>query len=277
MQKIELIIPGSKEKPITLDIHYQISEKLQPVVLFMHGFKGFKDWGHFNLIAEYFAENGFVFVKMNTSHNGTTPEHLVDFADLETFANNNFSIESDDIDLAVQFIQDKIRHYFGDKNNLAIIGHSRGGGLALLAAHRNAAIKKVATWATVQNLKSFFDSVDIKKWAAEGVMYIPNSRTKQEMPFNYQLYENYLFNQEKLDVEKAVSEMQKPILFVHGSGDIGVPQKNSEFLHSLNPFSELKIIENADHTFGGKHPWDSKNLPEHSEILVKRTIRFFEG
>ncbi len=275
MKKIDLIISGSKDKPITLDIQYQESDNnTKPVVLFMHGFKGFKDWGHFNLIAKTFVENGFVFVKLNTSHNGTTPEHLEDFIDLEAFANNNFTIESDDIDIAIQFIEENIHHYFGDKNQLHIIGHSRGGGLVLLAGHRNSSIKKIVTWATVQNLKYFFDYMDIKKWAADGVVYIPNSRTKQDMPFYYQMYENYLFNQVKLDVEKAVSETEKPILFIHGSGDIGVPQKYSEYLHNQNPNSSLEIIEHADHTFGGKHPWIADELPGHSKILVQKTIDF---
>ena len=64
MQKTELTINGSKGKPITLDITFNKNGKEKPVLIFCHGFKGFKDWGHFNLIAEAFANHDFTFVKI---------------------------------------------------------------------------------------------------------------------------------------------------------------------------------------------------------------------
>ncbi len=97
MKKTTQLINGSKGKPLSLDISYTKNGYLKPIVIFCHGFKGFKDWGHFNLLADAFAENDFVFVKFNFSYNGTTIEHPVDFADLEAFGENNFSIELDDI------------------------------------------------------------------------------------------------------------------------------------------------------------------------------------
>ena len=52
------------------DATYRATSQLKPVVVFVHGFKGFKDWGHFPLLADFFAGQGFVFVKLNLSHNG---------------------------------------------------------------------------------------------------------------------------------------------------------------------------------------------------------------
>ena len=48
-------------------------------------------------MADRFADAGFVFVKFNLSHNGTTIEHPIDFVDLEAFGNNNFAKELDDL------------------------------------------------------------------------------------------------------------------------------------------------------------------------------------
>ena len=84
-------------KSITFDLRYNEDLKKKPLIIFLHGFKGFKDWGHFNMIADYFVNQGFAFLKMNFSHNGTSPEQLIDFVDLEAFGQNNFSIELDDV------------------------------------------------------------------------------------------------------------------------------------------------------------------------------------
>ena len=46
-----LLINGSKDKKILLDIFFKKNNSKKNVVLFSHGFKGFKDWGPFNQMA----------------------------------------------------------------------------------------------------------------------------------------------------------------------------------------------------------------------------------
>ena len=61
--------------PILADIYYpNISNGC--LVVFCHGFKGFKDWGAWHLVAEKFAQDGFIFLKFNFSHNGIGQEDL---------------------------------------------------------------------------------------------------------------------------------------------------------------------------------------------------------
>jgi dienelactone hydrolase len=93
-----LILKGSEEKPIDADITYEKGDHKKPLVIFVHGFKGFKDWGHFNAVASYFAERDFVFAKFNFSHNGTTLQKPLDFDDLEAFGNNNYLFELNDLE-----------------------------------------------------------------------------------------------------------------------------------------------------------------------------------
>ena len=81
---------GSDARLITADLTYATYEDAVPITVFAHGFKGFKDWGVWPLAAEIFAVKGQPFFKFNFSHNGTTPENLQDFADLEAFGANNF-------------------------------------------------------------------------------------------------------------------------------------------------------------------------------------------
>ena len=36
-----------QDKPIVLDYGYKKTATKKPIIVFAHGFKGFKDWGHF--------------------------------------------------------------------------------------------------------------------------------------------------------------------------------------------------------------------------------------
>ena len=65
--KQALQLEGGFGRPIMVDITKPNSENPAKVILFAHGFKGFKDWGHWHLIAQAFAEAGYLFIKFNFS------------------------------------------------------------------------------------------------------------------------------------------------------------------------------------------------------------------
>jgi len=71
IRKSNTILQSKYDRPFLADAFYKNDARKKPVVIFSHGYRGFKDWGPFNLIAEQFAEGGLVFVKFNFSHNGT--------------------------------------------------------------------------------------------------------------------------------------------------------------------------------------------------------------
>ena len=277
MQKLEnLTIDGSNNKPIAIDVFFNKTEHLKPIVIFCHGFKGFKNWGHFDLIAESFADQGFVFAKFNFSYNGTTIKQPTDFADLEAFGNNNFSIELNDLRLVIDFIEKNAEQYAGNKAAIYLVGHSRGGGIAILKAYEDKRIKKLATWASVKDLNDFFASQDIEQWKKDAVIYTRNSRTQQNMPLYFQIYEDYLANKERLDIPHIANKIEIPWLIVHGTNDTSVPFAAAEKLHQLNTKSDFLTIQNGDHTFGGKHPWNENELPVDANMVIEKTIEFFK-
>ena len=98
------IIKGSRDKEILLDISFTRNNFKKQIVIFSHGFKGFKDWGPFNEMAKSFANENLFFIKFNFSHNGTSIEDPYNFVDLESFGNNNFSLELDDLNYIINWI-----------------------------------------------------------------------------------------------------------------------------------------------------------------------------
>ena len=62
LSKFNFKINGSRDRNIIIDSTLIENNHLNEVILFSHGFKGFKDWGPFNEIANFFALNGYVFI-----------------------------------------------------------------------------------------------------------------------------------------------------------------------------------------------------------------------
>ena len=255
-------IKGKHNKPILVDVFYKNDNYPKPIIIFCHGYKGYKDWGPWNLMAEEFANTGFCFVKFNFAYNGGTVEQPIDFADLEAFGNNNYTKELDDLDSVINWL---IQNYESNNNfntsNLVLLGHSRGGGIVTIKSVEDSRISKIISLAGVSDFgKRFPTDEAFQNWKNDGVYYVLNGRTKQQMPHYYQFYENFSENEERLTIKRAASKLKIPHLIIHGDNDTSVTIDEAYNLHNWNPKSELQIIEDADHVFNTKHPWDKNVL-----------------
>lgn len=266
------------------DIFFNPDTRKKPLVIFVHGFKGFKDWGHFDRVGEEFVNAGFVFLKFNFSHNGTTIEDPYSFGDLEAFGRNNFILELNDLTTVIDFCVGKMdlgeetKENFHDQidlNKVYLLGHSRGGGIVILKAGEDTRIKKIATWASVSAFVGRHKQRTIETWEKEGVVYAMNGRTKQNMPMYYQFYQTILDNKERLNINHAVKRLEIPFLIVHGTNDEAVPFHDAEELRISAKKGELLRIEGADHTFGIKHPFDG-TLTSDARKVIDETITFFK-
>ena len=280
IKKIDnLIIDGSDGKSILIDATFNANAQAKQVVVFCHGFKGFKDWGPFNEIATHFAEQDIVFVKFNLSYNGTTINDPINFGDLKAFGNNNFCKELDDLSLVMDWIENY--HPLNgeiDTSKISLFGHSRGGSIAMLKSVEDSRVKKVISWASPSNFLNRLPKKEkLAKWEELGVAYIYNVRTKQNMPMYYQFYENCIEFASRLNIQNMVSKMDVPHLLVHGSEDATVSLSEALDIKSWNTNIDLHIIDGANHVLGGFHPYDLEKFPKDLYKAIEATIKFLKG
>lgn len=271
-------VQGKHQKPVPTDLFYIENNQPKNIVVFCHGYKGYKDWGAWNLVAEVFANQNIFFVKMNFSHNGGTIEQPIDFPDLDAFGNNNFIKELDDIESVLNWLtQNKAIEHEINLDKISLIGHSRGGGIVLIKASENKRITNVITWAGVSNFGARFPSgEELNSWKENGVAYIKNARTNQQMPHYFQFYTNFKENESRLNIKTAVKNLKIPYLIIHGTNDKTVLIEEAKKLNSLNSKNKLQLIENANHSFGSLQPWEEKHLPEDLSKVVQKSIQFLK-
>jgi esterase/lipase len=251
---IDLVIPGDYNGKM---------------ILFIHGFMGYKDWGAWNLMQDFYTSKGFGFCKYNVSHNGTTIDNPTEFNDLSAFANNSYTKELEDLTSALDWLENQ----FDELPKIYLVGHSRGGGVALLGS-KDERVYRVVTLAAISSIeKRFPEGKQLQVWETQGTKYTLNGRTNQKMPQLFSQYEDFIANKEILDVQKACETSTKRTLVIHGDADTSVEIKEG---HDIANWLKTRLfeIEEADHTFGAKEPWDSTELPEHLEKVCDLIIGF---
>ena len=260
---------GSDERHSAFDLVIPTDFNGQ-LVVFVHGYKGFKDWGAWNMVQFEFLFHGFGFAKFNLSHNGGTAVQPIDFPDLEAFEKNTYSKEVDDIHLFL----DHLKTLELPSYHLHLIGHSRGGGDVLIASSEREDVVSVTTWAGISTISGRMpvDAI-LDEWKEKGVRYEKNARTGQNMPIGIGLYEDVVKNSARLDIERACRKLTIPRLVIHGEKDEAVGIAEGHLLANWLGVPLLEIPK-ANHTFGSSHPWIQFVLPEELERVVEITRNF---
>ncbi len=241
------------------------------LIIFIHGFMGYKDWGAWNLVSDYFTSHNYAFLKYNVSHNGGTIDNPIDFDDLVSFSKNNYLKEVQDFEAILHYIENE----FEEMPEIYVIGHSRGGGIALLQSD-NKSVHKIVTWAAISRIDTRFPKGEqLEEWKKKGVYYRKNGRPNQEMPHLYSQYENFIQNKDRLDIPKYCKNTTTPTLVIHGDNDSSVSiQEGKEIAEWLS--TDLVVIKDTQHTFDSKQPWESEKLPEKLQEVCEKTLVFFE-
>jgi|SRR5690554_544067 len=266
------IYKGANGRTSLIDFHEPDGFEYEDIVIFIHGYKGYKDWGAWNLVQSFFVNSGMAFCKFNMSHNGGTIEEPIDFPDLEAFSLNRYSYELTDVKSVIEWLSEMVDI---SKKRIHLIGHSRGGGISVLSASEPQ-VSSVITWASISDIGSRFPTGEtLEKWKDRGFYTVKNSRTNQDMPHKYVLYEDWLENKSALNIEEKARKIRVPILHLHGDKDDSVSITESEAL-SLWTKGKLIIINGANHTFGTYQPYEEEEMPNKLYEACVLSLQFIE-
>ncbi|MBN1447150.1 MAG: prolyl oligopeptidase family serine peptidase [Bacteroidetes bacterium] len=239
------------------DIHLPENPADSPVAIICHGFKGFKDWGGFPCAAEHLALKGITALRFNFSLNGVE-EDFMNFTALHRFARNTISRELEDLGDILDAIENgDIIESDVDRTRIAVIGHSLGGGVAVVKAAEDHRIRGVVSWAGVADFMRWGKKTR-QVWRQRGRMEIQNVRTGQTMPMDVVMLDDMEKNVTRFDIPAAGSRLTVPLLAVHGEQDVSVPIEEGKRIVKAAPagLATFHAIPNTDHTFGVRHPFE---------------------
>ena len=94
------------------------------------------------------------------------------------------------------------------------------------------------------------------------------------MPLNYQFYNNFEANKERLNIKNAVQKLTIPQLIIQGSMDEVVLPEEAKNLHCWNPKSKLEIIEGMNHALDCTQPYLKETLPVNMQKVVAISLNF---
>jgi len=229
----------------------------RPAVVICHGFKGFMEWGFFPALAALLAERGYVAVRCNLSGTGMRPgDELV--TDPDAFRANTYSRELAELLAVLDATGESIAPGRVDRDRIGLLGHSRGGGDALLAAASPAwrdRLRALVTWAAIADVDRFTPEQK-EEWRRSGELPVTNARTGQRLALGAGLLADIEERSLELDLLAAAAARRAPWLLVHGAEDESVPVAEAHRLaeHATGR-TELLVVPGASHTFGSRHPF----------------------
>lgn len=242
-----------------------------PILLILHGFKGFKDWGFFPYIAEHFTCHDISTITINFSLNGYRP-HSDRIEAPEDFHRNTISREISEALALIEALRAGTLHpslHEYANNPLYILGHSRGGGIALAVTALSSYIEKTVLWNAVATFDRF-SSRQKQQWAESGAFPVENARTGQALSLGLQYLQDITENELSISPIHMVARLgHRALLIVHAEQDMTVPLREAHKLRdSSSARTHFHIIARTGHTFGAVHPFQGSTTALDEALAV---------
>jgi pimeloyl-ACP methyl ester carboxylesterase len=234
------------------------------VVIFSHGFKGFRNWSFIPYISDKFAENGFISVNYDFSLNGIDDDEKQIYND-DIFRKNTVSTEINDLKTLITHLIN-YEGIFESLNNLwngdiFLVGHSLGGAVSILTAPYFNQVKKISLWASVSKLdRNTQRQKDV--WKEKGYTDIVINSTGQKLHLDF----TYIEDKDNVlgvgAIMNTMRELPIPVQIIHPLIDMTVNIKEAYELKSTesdNRIRDLIVIERAGHIFNCRHPFKETN------------------
>lgn len=240
MEKITL--QNRKDQKIVGILEKPIGE-IKGTCVIQHGYSGFKEEAHVQIMKDAFLENGFITFNFDTTNSFNESDGK--------FINATLGLHYEDLEDVVRWVQQQ--EWF--KEPLALIGHSMGG--YAVARYAEEFSNKVGLLVPVAPVVSgelsfeaheYFEPGDLVEWKEKGIKETRSSsrpgiiKIKTWESMKERLNHDLLPNANKLTM---------PTLLIVGSEDQTCPPSHIKKLFDAIPgeTKNYKIVEGAPHTY----------------------------
>jgi len=232
-----------------------------PLVVLLHGFKGFRNYSFLPWTAQYAASAGAAVLRVCFSLNGMRNTSWL-VQSTEDFANNTISRECDDaadtfaaIEMDAQFAS--LRSIWD--GSISLIGHSRGGGIALVAGNELLVrhpdrLHKVAVWNSVGTWVRWTPR-QADAWKQAGIFEMQHQTTMQMLTMNATYVEDIERSSNRLDLVSACKGLGSKLRIIHAQHDLTVPFREiMELAQQAGAQDRVVMLKNTTHKFNMEHP-----------------------
>jgi pimeloyl-ACP methyl ester carboxylesterase len=198
-------------------------------VILCHGMESDKHSEKLVLLSRLLAERGILTLRFDFSYAGESSGKFEDIT---------YSGEVDDLKAAYGLMRGR------QAGNIAILGSSMGGTVALLFAAQEPEVAALVTVAAPLHPENFpkriLTPTELSRWRERGFTLYNGQR------LNVSLLEDL----ERIHVIQAARKIRCPVLILHGEADEIVPVAEAHELHdSLAAPKRLSVLRGTDHRF----------------------------
>ncbi|GAB1370761.1 alpha/beta hydrolase [Candidatus Kapaibacterium sp.] len=247
-----------------------------PLIIFSHGFKGFRNWSFIPYVCSKFSDSGFISLNLDFSMNGIIDDEKQIYDD-SVFRKNTVSSEIADLICLIEYLKENRENaeYLKNWNSeIILVGHSLGGAVSILTSEKLNDVKGIVLWASISKLdRNTQRQKDL--WKEIGFVEIEIPITGQKLHLDYTYIEDKDNNIGVDAIHKALLKMDTPILIIHPETDMTVSIKEAYEIKSTASkykIRDLIVIPKSGHTFNCRHPFEGANAG--LDIAIESTIKF---
>ena len=252
----------------------------KPLVLLIHGFRAFKDWGFFPYFAEKIAEFGFFASTVDFSLNTLIDKEKCLF-DMERFSKNTVTQQITEAKLFLSMLQNE--NFVGEKfarywsGDVYLIGHSLGGALAIMTADGLPSVKKLATICSIFDFDIYTERQK-EEWKKNGFKEFTDTTTNQKIRLDVNFLLDRLTYSGEKSLTSVVSRLKIPYYILHTEADATVSPKAATILANAvldKSFLKMEIVKSANHLLNSSHPFSETNPV--LEKIISDILDFFSN
>jgi alpha-beta hydrolase superfamily lysophospholipase len=260
------LLQNSRQLELLGDTHLP-SALPKACVILMHGFKGYKDYGFIPVLAHDLCRAGLLVHRFNFSTSGMTND-IETFARPDLFEFDTWNRQVEDILCIVRAI--RCGDLDGKDMPIFLIGHSRGGGSALLAAGRHGEEMNLAGVITINAVDRCCRMSQTEQDAMldRGYSITQSARTKQDLRIDSAWLSEQIEHPESHDVLLQAQRIACPVCVLHGDSDQAVdPGAGSAIAQACN--TKPNLLNSGNHVLNMSNP--SSFDCERSQQLLEAT------